>query len=60
MDHLFQFVVISIIVIVFILFGAVMYFIYKGFGVVNQFEQSFINTTISAYNHTYHIVNPVK
>jgi hypothetical protein len=59
-EKLRQFVVISIIAIVIILFGAIMYFIYKGFGVVNQFEQSFINSTIMAYNHTYNIVNPIK
>ncbi len=48
-EKLRQFVVISIIVIVFILFGVVMYFIYKGFGVVNQFEQSFIKNIICGH-----------
>jgi len=59
-EKLRQFVVISIIAIVLILFGAVMYFIYKGFGVVNQFEYSFINSTILANNHTYNLTNPIK
>ena len=59
-EKLRQFVVISIIAIVLILFGAVMYFIYKGFGVVNQFEYSFINSTTLANNHTYNLTNPIK
>jgi len=59
-EKLRNFVTISIIGIVFLLFGAVMYFIHMGFGVVNQFEQSFINSTVMAYNHTYNVTNPLK
>jgi len=59
MDNLRKFVAISILVIILIIFGAIMYFIHMGFGVVNQFQQTFTENYLSAYNQTFNITNPL-
>ena len=55
-----KFVTISVIVIVLLLFGAFMYFIHMGLGVFSNFQQSFTQTYLSAYNETYNITNPLR
>ena len=59
-EGLRKFVYISIIVVILLIFGSTLYFIYKGFGVVNTFQQTFTQTYLSAYNQTFNITNPIR
>ncbi len=58
-ENLRKFVGISVIVIILIIFVAIIYFIYMGFGVVKNFEQTFVQTYLQAYNETFDIINPL-